>query len=228
MTLLATRRKAASCSPVGAAASRAPGSSGSSDMTRSEKHLDRDHASSWLHMTAPASRSSDATDGSSCTTRDLRFISLLVRSCRLLVRKRFQWPGGMSRYASASGSASSSIRVASGQQRQVGRGGRRFAAVAAPGPAPAPAAGPQALLAHQAADHLLRGARPAAPEFGPRRAVPPAAAHPGEQLAHPGPEPGVPVAPQARPVVLIGALRDPQESGDAAEGQACRPPQSLA
>lgn len=66
------------------------------------------------------------------------------------------------------------------QQRQVGGRGRRLAAVAAPGPAPAPPAGPQALLAHQAEDHLLRDARAAPPELGPHRAVPPAAAHPGE------------------------------------------------
>ena len=82
-------------------------------MTRSEKCLERDHSSSWSHMTAPARRSGDAADGNTCTTRDLRFISLLVRSCRLLVRRRFQWLGGKSRYASASGSASSSIRAAS-------------------------------------------------------------------------------------------------------------------
>ena len=75
MALLATSRKAASCSPVGAAACRAPGSSGSSDMTRSEKYLEHDHSSSWSHMTAPARRSNDATDGSACTTRDLRLES---------------------------------------------------------------------------------------------------------------------------------------------------------
>ena len=39
----------------------------------------------------------DATDGNICITRDLRFISPLVRSCRLLVRRRFQWLGGKSR-----------------------------------------------------------------------------------------------------------------------------------
>ena len=97
MALLATRRKASSCSPVGAAASRAPGSSGSSDMTRSEKHPDRDHASSWSYMTAPASRSGEATGGSTCTMRDLRLISLLARSCRLLVRSRFKWLDGKPR-----------------------------------------------------------------------------------------------------------------------------------
>ena len=75
----------------------APGSSGSSDMTPSEKYLDRDHTSSWSHMTALARHSSDTTDGNTCTTCDLRFISLLVRSCRLLVRSRFQWLGGKSR-----------------------------------------------------------------------------------------------------------------------------------
>lgn len=73
-----------------AAVCRAPGSSGSSDMERCEKYLERDHSSSWSHMTVPASRSSDATDGNTCTTRNLRFISPMVRSCRLLVHRRFQ------------------------------------------------------------------------------------------------------------------------------------------
>ncbi len=66
-------------------------------MTRSEKYLDRDHASSRSHMTAPARRSSEATDGNTCTTRDLRPISRLVRPCRLLVRRRSRWLGGRSR-----------------------------------------------------------------------------------------------------------------------------------
>ena len=86
MALLATSRKAASCSPVGAAAYRAPGSSGSSDMTRSEKHLEHDHSSSWSHMTAPARRSNDATDGSACTTRDLR-----LESDAALAQSRMRW-----------------------------------------------------------------------------------------------------------------------------------------
>lgn len=62
-----------------AAVCHAPGSSGSLDMARSEKYLERGHSSSRSHMTAPARRPGDATDGNICTTRDLRFISRLVR-----------------------------------------------------------------------------------------------------------------------------------------------------
>lgn len=60
-------------------------------------------------MTAPASRTSHAVEGSACTTLDLRFISRFVRSWTLLVRRRFQCDGGKSRYARASSSASSRI-----------------------------------------------------------------------------------------------------------------------
>ena len=66
-------------------------------------------------MTAPASRTSDAVEGNACTTLDLRFISRFVRSWTLLVRRRFQCDGGKSRYARASGSASSRIAAALGQ-----------------------------------------------------------------------------------------------------------------
>ena len=48
-------------------------------------------------MTVPASRTSEPVDGNTWTTRDLRFISLFVLSCTLLVRSRFQWVGGKSR-----------------------------------------------------------------------------------------------------------------------------------
>ena len=44
-----------------------------------------------------ARRASEPVEGNTCTTRDLRFISRLVLSCTLLVRRRFQWAGGKSR-----------------------------------------------------------------------------------------------------------------------------------
>lgn len=72
------------------------------DITFSEKYLASDHSSSMSHITAPAGRSRDATDGNTCTTRELRFISLFALPCTLLARRRLQWAGGKSRYASAS------------------------------------------------------------------------------------------------------------------------------
>ncbi len=42
------------------------------------------------HVAAPASLSREATDGKTCTTRDLRLISLFALSCTLLARGRLQ------------------------------------------------------------------------------------------------------------------------------------------
>ena len=69
----------------------------SSFILASEKYLDSCHISSCSHMTAPARRTSEPVDGNTCTTRDLRFISLFVLSCTLLVRRRFQCACGKSR-----------------------------------------------------------------------------------------------------------------------------------
>ena len=52
--------------------------------------------------------SSELSDGKTCTTRERRLISLLARSCTLLVRRRFRCDGGKSRYAGAPCFASSS------------------------------------------------------------------------------------------------------------------------
>lgn len=52
--------------------------------------------SSCSRMTMPASLSRNLADGNTCTTLDLRFVSLLVRSWRLLLRSLFQWPCGKS------------------------------------------------------------------------------------------------------------------------------------
>ena len=89
-------------------------SSSSSPVFASEKHLDSCHISFCSHMTAPASCTGDAVERNACTTLDLRLISRLVRSWTLLVRRRFQCDGGKSRYARASGSASSRIAAPSG------------------------------------------------------------------------------------------------------------------
>ena len=69
----------------------------SSAILASEKYRDSDHTSSCSHVTAPTRRVSEASDGKTCTTLDPRLVSLLVRSWRLLVRRRFQWEGGKSR-----------------------------------------------------------------------------------------------------------------------------------
>lgn len=53
-------------------------------------------ASSCSHMTMLASLSRSLADGNTCTTLDLCFVSLLVRSWRLLVCSLFQWPCGKS------------------------------------------------------------------------------------------------------------------------------------
>ena len=113
-----------------------------------------------------------------------------------------------------------------GAQRQVRRGGRDLAGVAAP-PAAAGPGGAEPLLAHQPADDLLRDAHAAPPQLGVDRPV----AAPPHRLEGVGDEraqPPVPVPAEPGAVVLIGAPRYPQESGDAAEGQAGGRPQSLA
>lgn len=86
----------------------------------------------------------------------------------------------------------------------------------------------EALLAHHAAHPLLAGDDPLPPEPRPDGPVAPGALPLPEHAPDLGPYVGVAVAPQACPVVLIGAPRYPQESGDAAEGQAGLPPRSLA
>ena len=53
----------------------------------SQKYLDSCHISFCSHMTVPARRTSDAVEGNACTTIDLRFISLFVRSWTLLVAR---------------------------------------------------------------------------------------------------------------------------------------------
>ena len=112
---------------------------------------------------------------------------------------------------------------------EVGRGGRGLARVGAPPPAaPARVDDLEALLAHHAPHALLAAADPAAAQARPHRAVAPGAAPLGEGRGDRAADVGVAVGPEAGPVVLIGALRYPQESGDRAEGQAGRPPQSLA
>ena len=68
----------------------------SSAMFLSEKYLDSPQASSCSHMTMLASLSRSLADGNTCTTLDLCFVSLLVRSWRLLVCSLFQWPCGKS------------------------------------------------------------------------------------------------------------------------------------
>lgn len=83
--------------------------------TNSEKYLDSCHISSCSRMIAPARRTSDAVEGSAYTPLDLRFISRLVCSWTLLVRRRFQRDGGKQGYARASGSASSRIAAALGR-----------------------------------------------------------------------------------------------------------------
>lgn len=59
------------------------------------------------------------------------------------------------------------------EQRQVGRGRRAFPHVAAPGSAAPAAEGEQALLAHDPAHDLIRGADAPAPGLGPDRPVAP-------------------------------------------------------
>ena len=86
----------------------------SSSILTSEKYLVDAIASSRSHMAAPASLISDASEGNTCTTRDLRFISLLARPRTLLVLSLFQCYGGKSGYARASGSASSGTSAALG------------------------------------------------------------------------------------------------------------------
>lgn len=85
----------------------------------SEKYLDSCHISSCSLMIAPAGRTSNAVERNTCTTFYLRFISRLILSCTLLVRWRFQWVGGKSSYARASGSASSRIAATLGQRGSV-------------------------------------------------------------------------------------------------------------
>ena len=94
-------------------------------------------------------------------------------------------------------------------------------------PAPPRAGGLEPLLAHHAPDPLLRDALAAQAQRRVDAAVAVAAAPLLERLSDGAPERRIAVAPEPRPLVLIGAPRDPQESGDLSEGQACLPPQSL-
>lgn len=54
-------------------------------------------ASSWSQHTAPTSLTSDSTDGNTCTTRALRFISASVLSWMLFVLIHLRCSGGKSR-----------------------------------------------------------------------------------------------------------------------------------
>lgn len=98
-------------------------------------------------------------------------------------------------------------------------------AVAAAAP---PAVGDiEPLLAHHPVHALLAGGDARRAQARPHAAV---ALDPAALLEEPrrlGPYVGVAVAPQPGAVALMGALRDPRESGDRAEGQAGLPPRSL-
>lgn len=64
-------------------------------------------------MTVPTTMDGEFSEGNTCTALDLRYISRLALSCTLLARSLFQGKGRESRYVSASGSASSDIRLQS-------------------------------------------------------------------------------------------------------------------
>ena len=84
---------------------------------------------------------------------------------------------------------------------------------------------------HVAVEHALLAGDGAGPAHArPHGAVAPHAVALTEGAHDPGPYVGVAAAAAREPgaLVLIGALRYPQETGDRAEGQACLPPQSLA
>ena len=66
-------------------------------MDSGEMYLRLDQSSSRSAHTAPTRRSTDSTLGKTWTTRDLRFISLFMRSCTLLVRMRLRCSAGKSR-----------------------------------------------------------------------------------------------------------------------------------
>ncbi len=114
---------------------------------------------------------------------------------------------------------------------QVGRGLRHLAGVrAVPFPPALGVGGAQPLLAHHAAHPLLARHDPGPAHPGVHGSVAAGAVLRIEQLPDQGPYVGIAVASAGEPgaLVLIGALRYPQETGDLAEGQACLPPQSLA
>ena len=115
---------------------------------------------------------------------------------------------------------------------EVRRGRRRLARVGAVGPPlPPHPPGDQALLAHDAADDLLRGAdglvelaEPAHHEAVAARAV----AVLQEHAPHEGPQRRQAVRPGDRaPLVVIGAPRYPQESGEFSQGPLPRRPQAV-
>ena len=66
-------------------------------MDSGEMHLLLDQPSSYSAHTAPTRRSMDSALGKTWTTRDLRFISLVMRSCTLLVRMRLRCSAGKPR-----------------------------------------------------------------------------------------------------------------------------------
>ena len=97
---MAWRAKTSACSCRSAdGGSAGPGlcSSYSRAILAAEKYLASDQASSWSHITAPASLSRDFSEGNTCTTRLRRLISRLARSWTLLVLSLFQWSWGKSR-----------------------------------------------------------------------------------------------------------------------------------
>ncbi len=71
------------------------------------KYLLVDQSSSCSASTVPTRRTSDAVEGKTCTTRERLLISLLMRSCTLLVQSRLLRSLGKPGYARASASASS-------------------------------------------------------------------------------------------------------------------------
>ncbi len=66
-------------------------------MDSGEMHLRLGQSSFRSARTAPTRRSVDPALGKTWTTRDLRFISLFMRSCTLLVRMRLRCSAGKSR-----------------------------------------------------------------------------------------------------------------------------------
>ena len=168
------------------------------------------------------------------------------------VRVRRQPPGGRQAVVAVDHGAQVVLAAGRGELGDVGHGelagGARGEVVAAArGALPRDVGGPpvglpgvgavaaaarpgrdEPLLAHHAPDPLLGDPRAAQAQQGVDAPVAVAAAALLEGLADGAPERGVAVLPEPGPLVLIGALRDPQESGDLSEGQAGLPPQSLA